>query len=638
MTTFNDQDYGPSHAWLKTRVGQVLGTAQIEGKRAVPWARGRGLLEQPVDLYVAPWQGLGGNAANTRASLLYLLAQLEELCGNADLQPIYIGWTTTAFPSAFTAADSHDGWYIVTLVQPNYRRYVVTGGIVTVPVVVSQVAPAAPSSISTWFSGAALASTFSGLATALVGAPLGASVLPPTQFSRTGGEGVIPLSLAPVPNPVPWVRPGTVAGMFQGGVRVFDTINTGSNPVPTAGAFSNANWVQVYGTQHDFVGDCVVTNGLLLLLFQPGTGQLCTAYLWNTQLGTPAWQSIGMIQYLDNAVSQATLREVNLDGIGLEEARVRVRASTPAGNWGEFNWKLQRGTYHAGFTYSPLTQSSTGTLNVLLNLSAAAKISYDEASVQDLALTSSSPYNVLPGVLWGFGAAFGTQANGPLYGFLYQNPPATGQPAANATLNLGFGDTSGPLVGTKRQYGFFAVPFPGAIANLQAEGESGALGTGWSSVANANASGGNEAKAASGTVAGNADLFGTSWVPPAGVYAVLFRLRVTSAAGSAAEMTVGLWDTTAAGFVAGASVTLKANQCQTTYGTNNWLLAASAVTPPAGHNVQFRAVTALTLGTDWFVDEAVLVPLRSATLGLGNFPGDIWSQFLFDASRAWQRG
>lgn len=655
MTQFADLDFGPSHAWLKTRIGQVIGQTQIEGVKAVPWPRGRTIEEQPVDLYVNQWQALGGNAANTRASLLLLLRQLEELAGNPDMQPVYIRWSTTAFPSAFTADEAHDGWYVVNLVQPNYRKYVVTGGIVTVPISVAQVAPAAPASLRVGFRGKALGSTFSGGTffsngpMPLLGFPIG-STLPAisgagSAWTRAGAEGAVPVATVdmasgtPAINPLNFVRPGTVAALMTGGVRVFDTMISGGNAVPTNGTAFNANWVQVYGTQHDFQGDCIVTNGLLLLLFQVGQPGAPRLYLWNTQLSGGQWQQLYDLQYFDNAVSGGTLREVTLERVGLLWTQLRVALSTANGNWAQLRIALFAGAYAAPVEFTPLTQPVTSNLALLLNLASATKIIYDDTGVQDLSTTSGGV--VAASALTGYGASFGTAANGPIFGWLYQNAPSGGQPVGNGTSNIGLGDSSGPAQNATRRYGIFAVPFVTA-QNLQAEAEGGTLDTpGWTSVADAAASAGNAAKAASGTVVGKADLFGTSWIPTANAfYDVWFRVRVTSAAGSTGEMTLGLWDATAGAFVTFASTTFAANQASTSY---VWLRAntgsgLAGVTPTAGHQMRFRAVTAGTLGTDWFIDEAVLLPRYTSSAGSPNFPGDLWAQTSFDLRSRWVVG
>jgi hypothetical protein len=341
---------------------------------------------------------------------------------------------------------------------------------------------------------------------------------------------------------------------------------------------------------------------------------------------------VGTINYTDFAGANGVVREVNIDSLSLEEVRLRVNLATSTSNWAMLRLKLQRGAYHVSMEYWPLTENGAVLNGLRCTLTNALKFVWNEANAVDAGITPN--YGPQASTVTGFGAGFGQTANGPLVGWLYQNKPSPAQPSGANSTDIAIGDSTSLPLGTYRLYAFFAVPFVTA-PNLQAEAESGALGTGWSSVADANASAGNAAQAASGTVSGNADLFGTSWVPPVGLYDVWFRVLVASAAGSAAEMTLGLWDTIAGAFVAGGSTTFRANQFVTSY---TWVKAASALLLPAGRNVQFRAVTAATLGTTWTIDEAALAPAWSATKGVGSFPGDLYQQFLFEKTVAWARG
>jgi hypothetical protein len=75
-------------------------------------------------------------------------------------------------------------------------------------------------------------------------------------------------------------------------------------------------------------------------------------------------------------------------------------------------------------------------------------------------------------------------------------------------------------------------------------------------------------------------------------------------------MTLGLWDGTARVWVASRSIA--PNQAGASY---SWIKAAAGVAPPSKHYVQFLATfttqSGTALSTDWFVDEAVLVPIGS---------------------------
>jgi hypothetical protein len=224
--------------------------------------------------------------------------------------------------------------------------------------------------------------------------------------------------------------------------------------------------------------------------------------------------------------------------------------------------------------------------------------------------------------------AISSAAYPALTGWLYQDATSLSFVGAIGATSLKVGDsTILPLINQTRYYGFFAVPFLNP-QNLQAEGESGTLSAGWTSVVDANASGGNTARAASGTAINAQDKFGTPWVPPPGSYNIFVRVRVTSVAGATPEMTLGVLDTVTSTFVAGGAATFAANQVSTSY---VWLqvTGGSSMQLPAGHSLVFLANVSSTLGTDWFIDEAVLVPDNlGSPLICG--PNDIFKEFAFD--------
>ena len=141
-----------------------------------------------------------------------------------------------------------------------------------------------------------------------------------------------------------------------------------------------------------------------------------------------------------------------------------------------------------------------------------------------------------------------------------------------------------------------------------ADAAAGALDPGWSSVPDAAASGGRSAAASSGTYTSfRNDWIGAPVVPVSGAYDVWYRVRVAGAAGAAAEMTLGLWDDTSGQWV--GMTEYRANQAGTDY---RWLKVAAGVTPLPGHYVVFIASFKDRLGTDWYVDQAVMVRAGSA--------------------------
>src|SRR5262249_39928027 len=159
------------------------------------------------------------------------IQQFEEIRLNPDLQPCYIQFYATNQPTPMypSRSDARDGWYIIDALEIDPESYNQKGA-AEGRMTVTRVAPSSPSSLAIRYDGAALsAPSFSqaSIANPMLGLPVAST----GNFgpSRPGAEGSIPITL-PInftpnpPNPVPFVRPGTVAALFTGGVRVWDTI------------------------------------------------------------------------------------------------------------------------------------------------------------------------------------------------------------------------------------------------------------------------------------------------------------------------------------------------------------------------------------------------------------------------------
>lgn len=615
----NDLDPGGAHPFPAPQSGQVVGDVLIEGSRKIVWARGGEKEQHDITFWAQAWQGAGGQGASSYLALRYLLRQLEELAKNADMQPAHIQFAGTAQSGQYNVSTPHDGWYVIESLQPAYDAFVVSG-LVQVKATITLVSPSLPSALRMLYEGTALSSTYSTAAINLVAFPLGATA-PPTSWSRTGAEGTVPLAVisASGPNPSPFVPSATLANLWSAGVRCFDTVTAGGNAVPTGGAAANATWVQVYGLLHDLTGDLVLSNGLLLLrVNQAGTTDV---WCWNTQLSTQAWQQVGVARYVDSGGNVGTVRSIDLEMVGLRRTRATVLLSTSAGNWARMSWELDAGHYAAAVDFMPLTEANTSNQGLDLNLSTAVHLVANESTAYDVATQGAGSLAPTSGAGWS--VAIGTTANQLLCGIAWQNPPNSAQPRAVSTTDLGFGETTGPSQGSFRTYAIWAAPYV-TSPNLLAEAESGTLGTGWSSVADAGSSGGNAAKCASGTASTNADLWATSFIPTAGVYDVWVRLRVASVASSTSQMQIGLWDATSSAFVSSTTYAPNAAGLSTSY---VWVRVAASVTPTATHNMRVRAVTTATTTTDWFIDQSALVPIGTSG-DTGNLPRDVWKQFL----------
>ncbi len=459
MSTFNDLDLGPSHPWPVPTMGQNLNTA-MGGADELVWSLGGSLGKQVgVGIGVNAWRALGGQSANSPAALELLLRQLEEVASNRDLQPVNIQWTSTGVGGgALNAPELHDGWYYLSNLQPNYST--VMGGFVICTMDASLVAPYTLSRWAVGYVGGAMNSSYSATPSTLINFPIGATLPPPTAGTRVGAEGTIPISTFPVGNinPAPMVRPGTIAAAFTGCIKVFDTMDTTANPIPTsAGVFVNTNWVQVYGRKHMWTGDCVVTNGLWLLLFQAGQAGAPKVYFWNTSI-TAVWQYLGDIEYQDNSANVGTLREVSIEMLGWHEVRIRVMLSTSAGNWAKLWYKLDAAGYHGYVGFQPMTQSNTS-LNAL-SWTIVGGGTYATGFTESTSSTTF-PSSLATTSVSGYAGAQAAATASPIFGWFYQNTP-TNQGRLASTTVFGLGDSAGPTQGAVRRYGFWMLPTTGA--------------------------------------------------------------------------------------------------------------------------------------------------------------------------------
>ncbi len=94
-------------------------------------------------------------------------------------------------------------------------------------------------------------------------------------------------------------------------------------------------------------------------------------------------------------------------------------------------------------------------------------------------------------------------------------------------------------------------------------------------------------------------------------------------------MKLGVWNVTASAFA--VSTTWAPNQLTTSYA---WYRVGNNWDPSTFTNTfQFKAQTTGTLATDWFIDEACLVP-KSVSGGNGDpkMPQDLWTHWMFDRS------
>jgi len=232
-------------------------------------------------------------------------------------------------------------------------------------------------------------------------------------------------------------------------------------------------------------------------------------------------------------------------------------------------------------------------------------------------------------------------------GFFYLNPPAIqGKPfARGSALNIGLGDSGGPLQNVIGTYGIFAMPYGVAgvfsSSNLQQETEGGTIsqaGAGpvvavLADGALASPGSGNDAvKAPAGAYTISQFIVNSpfSFVPPSGTYRVAMRVRTgTNGAGANNEIQFDSGGTSALG-----PTTLKPNQASTTYTwfvSGTFTLDGIKTVQPRWYDVS----SATTTTVDWIVDQFILIPMG---LGGSEGPSDLFAQWLFDRETNMVRG
>jgi hypothetical protein len=683
--------------------GMGVDTAVIAGDLEIPFAVAGTSVKVDVQFWVEAWQSLGGENALSIGALRYLIAQLEQLRTNRNMQPVFVRFFGTDQPTPMYPSrnDVNDGWYYIESLDVDRESWNLAGALQASATLTRKATTTAPLSIlaegptmvelsppqGIWLFGP------SALLPAPVGATVPISANDATIFSRVGAEGTIPIvgDFDTAPNPAPIIASATPADLFKGGVKVFDTVTQGGNAIVSDGsAAHNSRWLQILGRQPLLTGDVILVNGLVMLRVNQG-GEI-EFWAFNTELTPDAWQQVCFIRYRDSSLNTAVVKTIAFQRIRPTSSVLRVMMATSVGHQAEFEIELDSAQRTVGFRMRPRTENNTRGLGLCLVATTAFKIVANATNVVDVATQGTT--NLPTTVEQGHTLAIGTTTNQMIFGIFYEgNVPDTGMPLAQSTTELGIGETAQPLRERTIRYGFWAAPFP-TSPNLLGEAESGTLGTGWSSQADAGSSGGNAARALSGTVSGNADTWMTATVPKPGNYVPWFRARVASAAGTTAEMTVGIWDNTSSAFQGQMSTTYKAAQLATSYGwlnpiyrtvtdgvtngtttvtsatafftsadvgktitgstipggatissiTNTTTVVISAAassatgvtleigiryfTPTATHSMRIRAVTAATIGTNWFFDQAALIPFFENFQTFGEMPADIFAQWL----------
>lgn len=586
--------------------GINMDSAGAAGGGSASWPVSGSLVKVDVQFWIEAWQARGGQSAGSLGAVRYLAAQIEELRVNPLMHPFYVRWFVTAQGGAMypTRVDMNDGWYMIDSLDIDRESWNFQGAYQATGTM-TKVAPA-NSPMSVFHEGPDVFSLsfpdaiWSFSPSIIVPAPVNSST-PPSEggpaLVRVGAEGTIqvPDGFTGIITPMPIVPSSNPSDFYLGGVTIYDTITQGGAAVPTDGTAAHATWLQALAAdQHYIQGDLVLTNGLILFRFNVGGG--IDFYCFNTELAPDAWQKVGVVAYRDSGLNTAVVRGLRISECSFGRSRVVVTLNTSAGAFADIEFELGAGQYIGWAGWKPRTEDNIRGLGLELVLTTAIKVVANAANVVDVATEGTT--NLPSTTEAGFTVAIGTTTNQVLCGVAYELAvPNSGMPLAQSTTEIGVGETTSPAQGRTRRYGFWAAPYA-TSPNLLAEAESGTLGTGWSSQADAGSSGGNAARCLSGTTTGNNDTWGTSFTPAAGILTPWWRGRVASAAGTTTEMTVGLWDNTSSAFVALASTTYRPSQMGTSYG---WKMTSYRTVSDAVTN----GTTTLTSATAFFTSSDV---------------------------------
>jgi hypothetical protein len=124
----------------------------------------------------------------------------------------------------------------------------------------------------------------------------------------------------------------------------------------------------------------------------------------------------------------------------------------------------------------------------------------------------------------------------------------------------------------------------------------------WPYVKDAAASSQWSSKGAAGTQSPDG-AYGDSFTPIPGAYDIWYRVRVAADSSTKPEMILTVVDLNAGEYWSSAS--FSPSQVGTTY---RWMLVASNVTPVSNHALRFQVNVAAQMSTDWYIDEAAMVP------------------------------
>lgn len=309
-----------------------------------------------------------GRLFNTNATTSkYLRQQVEELLLNPAISDVFLKYTDDTY---------RNGFYRL----PGLSQEVRPGGLETGNYAFSMMLERLgkePSHLrATQFNKLARTTDYSGITAQCIHAlPYGASgyFASGSNYTRAGEDGAIPV-VKDATNRDLFLYELAEADINQGDVIVWDK----------AGSEVAANWVEVLGPDHQFVGEIVIRNGLIHLNIDPESGTRKGAIRLAVYTGS-SYAGAAQVYYYDltNAISYANiLPKISLEKVSPEEVIMTLlypyQANTP-----RVTIKVQRGRWDAVCKVDFITGSAPANFQIYFEIDAFIKRYAEADAVYD---------------------------------------------------------------------------------------------------------------------------------------------------------------------------------------------------------------------------------------------------------------
>jgi len=168
----------------------------------------------------------------------------------------------------------------------------------------------------------------------------------------------------------------------KGDVKVWDTM----------GSSDESDWQRVFDVDHQFVGDCVIENGLIRLWIDEGAQYGLKFYYWNGSTWVHEGSVVADQRTPSAAVDYPYLE--SLQSISIEQVTVRVKLSESSlsSNYLEMDITISRGSYAAKCV---MVSKDTSDYFIEYHVMTSARFRATNDAVRDDNVTSNNSDNTL---------------------------------------------------------------------------------------------------------------------------------------------------------------------------------------------------------------------------------------------------